>query len=218
MPGDSSPAHDPTQESPPDRYGTPKEESPQNEGSSTATRNRWQRSPNPDACNRNKPQPDRDRITEAIHDCNHRLRTLTTELSEHRNYQRKQNLDIPVHASAEIRIDAANLAISHHVGAALGTTPPYRLYALGERPNGKAGQPWDEAARKIEVYRSRYLGVSHDHGPIDPGRGIQAAIDTRPNRGPIRPWDNANEAAKQIHNPAAKHVLQASPQAIRIGR
>ncbi len=65
------------------------------------------------------------------------------------------------------RVDVIDDALAPRIQAAVDEPADYLIDTLGPRPDTGA-RSWDRAARGIETYRHATLGITPDHGPVDP--------------------------------------------------
>ena len=104
------------------------------------------------------------------------------------------------------RLDAAlDRQTSHALLRAQAEPPGYLVALLGPRPTGQHTTAWDDAARRVELYRHHHVGLPHGTpaipGDADPAR---AALGNRP------PDPRAAAAYDQAHQlrPALDPQLQ----------
>ncbi len=81
-------------------------------------------------------------------------------------------------ANISRRIDVIDQALAPRIQQAVDLPADYLTATIGPRPEGGA-RDWTKKARAIETYRHATLGLTPDHGPVDP-TAKHPAIGPRP--------------------------------------
>lgn len=104
--------------------------------------------------------------------------------------------------AVQARVAAIDRSVDRRISTAVRRPAGYISESLGERPTKTVdAKRWDKAARTIETYRHRHLGLTPDDGP-QPGTGTARALGPRPSSLlQLTPW-------KKAHGQLERHLAQ----------